>query len=49
MSNGRPFKIVAFDIGFLGTALYRVLKPLLPDNLINCVKLIGDDREELLE
>jgi hypothetical protein len=31
---GRPFKIVAFDIGFLGTALFRVLKPLLPTNLI---------------
>ncbi len=48
VTMGRPFKIVAFDIGFLGTALYRVLKPLLPNNLIDIVKIIGDDRNELL-
>lgn len=41
---GRPFKIVAFDISFIGTALYRVLKPLLPNSLIDCVRVIGDDR-----
>jgi dsDNA-specific endonuclease/ATPase MutS2 len=46
---GRPYKIVAFDISFLGTAFFRVLKPLLPNNLIECVKIFGDDRAELLE
>ena len=46
---GRPFKIVVFDISFLGTALYRVLKPILPNNLIETVRIFGDDRKELLE
>lgn len=46
---GRPHKIVAFDVGFIGTAFYRVLKPLLPNSLIECVKVLGEDRGELLE
>lgn len=45
---GRPHKIIAFDISFIGSALYRMLRPLLPTSFTDCVKVIGDDREELL-
>lgn len=41
---GRPHKIIVFDIGLLGTALHRVLSPLLPQALLDCVKIFGEDR-----
>jgi hypothetical protein len=46
---GRPYKIIAFDIGYIGIFVHRVLGPLLPSSFKECFKIIGDDRVELLE
>jgi hypothetical protein len=40
----RPYKIVAFDIGFIGTTLYRILKQILPSSLTDRVRMFGEDR-----
>jgi hypothetical protein len=46
---GRPFKIILFDVGFIGVILFSMLKGMVPDSINNCVRVIGDDRVELIE
>lgn len=46
---GRPFRIIAFDMGLIGVLLYKVLRTLLPQSINECVRVLGDDRGELLE
>lgn len=45
---GRHHKIIPFDIGLLGYSVYRILKGIMPDSFVECVKIFGSDRNELL-
>lgn len=45
---GRNYKIIAFNVGTLGLFLYKILRPILPNNIKECLRLFDDDRSELL-
>lgn len=49
LSLGRHFKILLFDTGFLGYSLFNIVKPILPDKFVNCLKIYSTDRGPLLE
>ena len=42
---GRHYKVIAFDVGFLGMALNAVAKTILPISFTGVVKTVGTDRK----
>jgi hypothetical protein len=49
LSVDRTYRLIPFDVGFLGYSLYHIVTPLMPQSFVQCVKMFGANRKELLD